>query len=53
MPQVSVPLNRQQLELLDRTLASGLATTRAELLKLALRETMARPPAVPSTEPRR
>lgn len=56
MHQISVPLNRQQLELLDRTLAQGVAADRAELLKLALREFMARaqakPPVAP-TEPRR
>jgi hypothetical protein len=33
-----VPLNRQQLDLIDRTLARGLAPNRAELLRLALRE---------------
>jgi metal-responsive CopG/Arc/MetJ family transcriptional regulator len=38
MHRISVLLNRQQLELLDRTLAKGLATDRAALLKLALRE---------------
>lgn len=42
MHQISVPLNRQQLELLDRTLARGLAANRSELLRLALRESMAR-----------
>ena len=42
MHRVSVPLNRQQLELLDRTIARGVAPTRADLLKLALRETAAR-----------
>jgi len=34
---VHVPLNRQQLELLDRTVARGAAPDRAALLKLALR----------------
>ena len=38
MQRVSVPLNRQQLELLDRTIARGVAPDRAALLKLALRE---------------
>ena len=38
MRRVSVPLNRQQLELLDRTIARGVAPDRAALLKLALRE---------------
>ncbi len=51
MHQISVPLNRQQLELMDRTLAAGLATSRAELLKLALRETMARQQAAPAPQP--
>jgi len=34
---VHVPLNRQQLELLDRTVARGAAPDRAALLRLALR----------------
>jgi hypothetical protein len=42
MHQISVPLNRQQLELVDRTLARGVAPTRAALLQLAVREMMAR-----------
>ena len=42
MHRVSVPLNRQQLELLDRTIARGVAPDRAALLKLALREYAAR-----------
>lgn len=42
MHQISVPLNRQQLELVDRTLARGVAPTRAALVQLALREMMAR-----------
>jgi hypothetical protein len=33
-----VPLNRQQLELMDRTIAQGVAPDRAALLRLALRE---------------
>jgi hypothetical protein len=33
-----VPLNRQQLELVDRTVARGVAPDRAALLRLALRE---------------
>jgi len=40
--RLSVPLNRQQLELIDRTVALGLAPNRSELLKLALREHRAR-----------
>jgi hypothetical protein len=38
MHRLVVLLNRQQLELLDRTIARGLAPDRAALLKLALRE---------------
>jgi len=34
---VHVPLNRQQLELLDRTVARGAAPDRASLLRLALK----------------
>ena len=33
-----VPLNRQQLELMDRTIAQGVAPDRVSLLRLALRE---------------
>ncbi len=36
--KVQVPLNRQQLELLDRTLARWPGSTRAEILQRALRE---------------
>jgi hypothetical protein len=36
--RLHVPLNRQQLELMDRTIAQGLAPDRAALLRLALRE---------------
>lgn len=55
--RISVPLNPQQLELIDRTIAQGVAAGRAELLKLALRELMARhpalaPPARPAEPPR-
>jgi hypothetical protein len=54
MHRVTVRLNRQQLELLDRTLASGLAPDRAALLKLALREFGPRArAAVPQLPPRR
>ena len=42
MHRISVPLNRQQLELLDRTVARGVAPDRAALLQLALRELAAR-----------
>lgn len=33
-----VPLNRQQLELMDRTIAQGVAPDREALLRLALSE---------------
>jgi len=49
MHQISVPLNRQQLELLDRTLGRGLAESRSEMLRLALREFMARSAAAPTS----
>lgn len=35
---VTLKLNQQQLELLDRTVAQGLAPDRASLVRLALRE---------------
>ena len=35
---VTVMLNQQQLELLDRTIAKGVAGDRVALIKLALRE---------------
>ena len=35
---VTIKLNQQQLELLDRTLAKGFAADRASLVRLALRE---------------
>ncbi len=35
---IGVRLNQQQLELIDRTIARGLAETREELMRLALRE---------------
>ncbi|MBS0451407.1 MAG: hypothetical protein JSS14_08855 [Proteobacteria bacterium] len=36
--QLLVPLNRQQLELMDRTIAQGVAPDRVALLRMALRE---------------
>lgn len=36
--RVVLRLNRQQLELLDRTIAGGVAPDRATLVRLALRE---------------
>jgi Arc/MetJ-type ribon-helix-helix transcriptional regulator len=35
---VTLKLNQQQLELLDRTIAKGVAPDRASLVRLALRE---------------
>jgi metal-responsive CopG/Arc/MetJ family transcriptional regulator len=35
---ISVRLNQQQLELVDRTIARGFAATREDLMRLALRE---------------
>jgi len=35
---VTLTLNQQQLELLDRTVARGVAADRAALIRLALRE---------------
>jgi Arc/MetJ-type ribon-helix-helix transcriptional regulator len=35
---VTLKLNQQQLELIDRTVARGIATDRAALVRLALRE---------------
>jgi Arc/MetJ-type ribon-helix-helix transcriptional regulator len=39
---VTLELNRQQLELLDRTVARGVAPDRASLVRLALAEHAAR-----------
>jgi Arc/MetJ-type ribon-helix-helix transcriptional regulator len=39
---VSVKLNQQQLELIDRTVAKGEASDRAELIRRALREQAAK-----------
>lgn len=36
--KIVVRLNQQQLELVDRTIAAGLADHREELLRLALKE---------------
>jgi len=35
---VTLKLNQQQIELLDRTIAKGAASDRASLIRLALRE---------------
>ena len=39
---VTLKLNQQQIELLDRTIAQGVAPDRASLVRLALREYAAR-----------
>jgi Arc/MetJ-type ribon-helix-helix transcriptional regulator len=36
---VTLKLNQQQIELLDRTIAKGVAPDRASLVRLALRDT--------------
>lgn len=39
VPQyITLRLNQQQLELLDRTIAKGVAASREDLVRLALRE---------------
>ena len=38
---VTLRLNQQQLELVDRTIRTGVAADRAALIRLALRETAA------------
>lgn len=35
---ITLKLNQQQLELIDRTIATGIATDRQSLVKLAIRE---------------
>jgi Arc/MetJ-type ribon-helix-helix transcriptional regulator len=50
---VTLKLNQQQLELIDRTVARGIAPDRAALVRLALREYAARRSAeVPGDKPR-
>ena len=51
MPEhvVVLKLNQQQLELLDRTIARGVAADRAALVRLALREHAVRREAAPAT----
>ena len=39
---VTLKLNQQQIELLDRTIAKGVAPDRASLIRLALRESAAK-----------
>lgn len=38
MPPIKIKLNQQQLELIDRAVAEGLALDRALLIRKALRE---------------
>lgn len=53
MPEhvVVLKLNQQQLELLDRTVARGVAADRAALVRLALREYAARRKAEAARKP--
>jgi hypothetical protein len=53
MHRLAVLFNRQQLELLDRTVARGVAPDRAALLKLALREFAATHAKLPAAAPER
>jgi Arc/MetJ-type ribon-helix-helix transcriptional regulator len=50
---VTLQLNQQQLELMDRTIAQGVAADRAALVRLALREYAAARKADPGGEPSR
>ena len=50
---VTLKLNQQQLELIDRTVARGVAPDRAALVRLALREYAAAHGSTPAKEPRR
>ena len=49
--KVTVRLNQQQLELMDRTVAQGIATDRVSLVRLALREYAAARNAEAGKEP--
>jgi Arc/MetJ-type ribon-helix-helix transcriptional regulator len=48
---VKLRLNQQQLELMDRTIAQGVAPDRVSLVRLALREYAAARKAEANTEP--
>ena len=48
---VKLRLNQQQLELIDRTIAQGVAEDRVSLVRLALREYAAARKAEAKTEP--
>lgn len=50
---VTLRLNQQQLELMDRTIAQGVATDRVSLVRLALREYAAAHKADAAAEPAR
>jgi Arc/MetJ-type ribon-helix-helix transcriptional regulator len=50
---VTLRLNQQQLELMDRTIARGVATDRVALVHLALREYAAARAAEKAAEPAR
>jgi Arc/MetJ-type ribon-helix-helix transcriptional regulator len=50
-PVVTLRLNSQQLALLDRTVASGVAPDRVSLVRLALREYAAAHPPGPQPTP--
>jgi metal-responsive CopG/Arc/MetJ family transcriptional regulator len=50
---VTLKLNQQQLELVDRTIARGIAPDRAALVRLALREYAAAHPADAANEAKR
>jgi metal-responsive CopG/Arc/MetJ family transcriptional regulator len=48
---IKLQLNQQQLELLDRTIARGVASDRAALVRLAIREYAAARQAETSAKP--
>lgn len=50
---ITLRLNQQQLELLDRTIAQGVAPDRTALVRLALHEYAAAHKADAATEPSR
>jgi Arc/MetJ-type ribon-helix-helix transcriptional regulator len=50
---IKLRLNQQQLELMDRTIAQGIAADRVSLVRLALREYTAARQAEGKTEPAR
>jgi Arc/MetJ-type ribon-helix-helix transcriptional regulator len=48
---VTLRLNQQQLELMDRTIAQGVATDRVAMVRLALREYAAARKVLSAAEP--